>query len=54
MPEEQNPVELAAAQIVHPARVTEASERQVIVAPAAIATPLGPVVPLYRVLPIVM
>ena len=45
---------LVVPQIVQPGLVTELSEYQVIVLDAAIWTLLGPVVSLYRVLPMVM
>ena len=41
-------------QIVKPSFVTEPSVYQNIVSPAAIATPLGPLVPAYRIEPMVM
>ena len=45
--------EPAAQQMVQPSFVTEPSLRHVNVEPAATATPLGPVLPWYRVPPMV-
>ena len=47
-------VEDVVPQIVKPPFTTEPSVRQVIVEPAAIDTPLGPLLPQYRIEPIVM